>query len=66
MPDSSTQQASNLITSDASRAQQIFQQLSESKTVAQYEKRVSASNLQQVLTQLQQTYSALQATLARG
>ena len=66
MPDSSTQQASNLLTSDASRAQQIFQQLSESKTVAQYEKRVSASNLQQVLTQLQQTYSALQATLARG
>jgi hypothetical protein len=66
MPDSSTQKSSNLITSDANRAQQIFQQLSESKNVAQYEQRVSASNLQQVLTQLQQTYTALATTLQRG
>lgn len=66
MPDSSTQQASNLMTSDATRAQQIFQQLSESKNVAQYEQRVSASNLQQVLTQLQQTYTVLVTTLERG
>ena len=66
MPTSSTQQASSLMTADATRAQQIFQQLSASKSVAQYEQRVNASNLQQVLTQLQQTYTALATTLARG
>jgi hypothetical protein len=66
MPDSSTQKASNLMASDATRAQQIFQQLSESKNVVQYEQRVRASNLQQVLNQLQQTYVALETTLARG
>jgi hypothetical protein len=65
MPTSSTQKASSLMTADATRAQQIFQQLSASTSVAQYEQRVSASNLQQVLTQLQQTYTALETTLAR-
>jgi hypothetical protein len=66
MPTSSTQQASSLMTADATRAQQIFRQLSASKSVAQYEQRATASNLQQVLTQLQQTYTALETTLARG
>lgn len=66
MPTSSTQQASSLMTADATRAQQIFQQLSASKSVAQYEQRATASNLQQVLTQLQQTYTALETTLSRG
>lgn len=66
MPTSSTQKASSLMTADATRAQQIFQQLSASTSVAQYEQRVNASNLQQVLTQLQQTYTALETTLARG
>jgi hypothetical protein len=66
MPTSSTQQASSQMTADATRAQQIFQQLSASKSVAQYEQRAAASNLQQVLTQLQQTYTSLETTLARG
>jgi Domain of unknown function (DUF4389) len=66
MPTSSTQQASSLMAADATRAQQVFQQLSASKSVAQYEQRATASNLQQVLTQLQQTYTALETTLARG
>ena len=66
MPTSSTQKASSLITADATRAQQIFQQLSASTSVAQYEQRAKASDLQQVLTQLQQTYTALETTLARG
>ena len=66
MPTSSTQKASSLMTADATHAQQIFQQLSAATSVAQYEQRVNASNLQQVLTQLQQTYTALETTLARG
>jgi hypothetical protein len=66
MPTSSTQKASSLMTADATRAQQIFQQLSESKNVAQYEQRARTSNLQQVLTQLQQTYTTLETTLERG
>jgi Domain of unknown function (DUF4389) len=66
MPTSSTQKASSLIAADATHAQQIFQQLSASTSVAQYEQRANASNLQQVLTQLQQTYTALETTLARG
>jgi hypothetical protein len=66
MPTSSTQKASSLITADATRAQQIFQQLSASTSVAQYDQRANASDLQQVLTQLQQTYTALETTLARG
>jgi len=66
MPTSSSLAASTLIVTDASRAQQVFRQLAASKTVAQYEKTVSASNLQQVLNQLELTYRQLQEQLAKG
>jgi Domain of unknown function (DUF4389) len=66
MPTSSSLAASTLIVADASRAQQVFQQLAASKSVAQYEKTVNASNLQQVLNQLELTYRQLQAKLAKG
>ena len=50
MPTSSTASASSLLVTDATHAQQVFQQLAASKSIAQYQKTVSASNLQQVLT----------------
>ena len=64
MPTSSTASASSLLVTDATHAQQVFQQLAASKSIAQYQKTVNASDLQQVLNQLQQTYRQLQTDLA--
>ena len=66
MPTSSTASASSLLVTDATHAQQVFQQLAASKSIAQYQKTVSASDLQQVLNQLQQTYQQLHTDLADG
>lgn len=66
MPTSSTATASSLLVTDATHAQQVFQQLAASKSIAQYQKTVSASDLQQVLNQLEQTYRQLQTDLAGG
>jgi hypothetical protein len=65
MPTSSTLKASTQLVSDATRAQQVFRQLAASKSVTQYEQTVTASNLQQVLNQLELTYRQLQTTLAK-
>jgi Domain of unknown function (DUF4389) len=66
MPTSSSLASSTLLVADATRAQQVFQQLADSKSVAQYEKTVNGSNLQQVLNQLELTYRQLQTKLASG
>lgn len=66
MPTSSTASASSLLVTDATHAQQVFQQLAASKSIAQYQKTVSASDLQQVLNQLEQTYQQLHTDLAGG
>jgi hypothetical protein len=66
MPTSSTASASSLLVTDATHAQQVFQQLAGSKSIAQYQKTVSASDLQQVLDQLEQTYQRLHTDLAGG
>ena len=66
MPTSSTASASSLLVTDATHAQQVFQQLAASKSIAQYQKTVSASDLQQVLDQLEQTYQRLHTDLAGG
>ena len=66
MPDSRSQAYGSLLTTDAQHAQAIFRQLGAATSVTQYQQTVSASNLQQVLNQIKQTYQRLRTTLAKG
>lgn len=66
MPAGSAQTAASQLTTGASRAQRIFQQLAASTSVAQYERTVSGASLQQVLDEIEQAYRRLQTTLATG
>jgi hypothetical protein len=66
MPDSSSQADSSLLAADAGHAQAIFRQLGASTSIAQYQRTVSTSNIQQLLSQIEETYRRLQTTLANG
>jgi len=66
MPTSSTLTASTLLVTDATRAQRAFLQLAAVRSAAQYEQTVRASNIQQVLNQLELTFRQLQTELTSG
>jgi Domain of unknown function (DUF4389) len=66
MPAGSAQSAADQLVAGAGRAQRIFQQLGASTSVTQYEKTVSAANLQQVLGQIELAYRHLQTALTGG
>jgi len=51
--------SASALASDGTHAQQVFEQLAASTTVAQYQQNVQSSNLTQVLTQFSQDYQHL-------